>query len=226
GEDVSQWNEFADSLPGYMINRDGALAEWAWPGLDDNYAHRHTSHLVGVWPYREITTDNRPLATAAKRALDFRKQFQFGNNAGHGLLMGALEYACLHDGKSCGELVRQLAATDFYYDGLASAHFGDHGVFCTDVVNTMPAIIMEMLIGSTDNTITLLPALPKSLGHGELKGILTRTGVRVESMSWSDTGIDCRLYSPRECRIEVRAPREQRELTLGADTYSELHFDI
>lgn len=74
--------------------------------------------------------------------------------------------------------------------------------------------------------ITLLPALPDSLGHGELKGILTRTGVRVESMSWSDTGLDCRLYSPRECRIEVRAPCEQRELTLGADTYSEVHFDI
>ncbi len=45
-------------------------------------------------------------------------------------------------------------------------------------------------------------------------------------MSWSDKGIDCRLYSPRECRIEVRAPCEQRELTLGADTYSEVHFDI
>ena len=93
----------------------------------------------------------------------------------------------------------------------------------TDKIQSPLRVLQNMEICEN---ITLLPALPKSLGHGELKGILTRTGVRVESMSWSDKGIDCRLYSPRECRIEVRAPCEQRELTLGADTYSEVHFDI
>lgn len=226
GEDVEQWRDFAAQLPDYRINSDGALAEWAWPGLDDYYAHRHTSHLVGVWPYREITAGNSPLTAAAKRALDFRKQYQFGNNAGHGLLMGALEYACLRDGKSCGELVRQLTATDFYYDGLATSHHGNHEVFCTDVVNTMPTIVMEMLVGSTDDTITLLPALPASLGSGQLRGILTRTGVKVESMSWSGNGIDCRLYSPRECSIEVIAPRESRRLDLGAASYTDIHFEI
>lgn len=226
GEDVSQWKEFASHLPDYMINRDGALAEWAWPGLDDYYPHRHTSHLVGVWPYREITPDGSPISRAAHHALDLRKANSFGNNAGHGVLMGALEYACLGDAKACGELVRQLAATDYYYDGLASAHFHDHGVFCTDVVNTFPAILMEMLVGSTDNTITLLPALPESLGTGSLHGILTHTGVKVESMSWSPNGIDCRLYSPRDCNIEIKAPRENRRLNLGAGSHTNLHFDI
>lgn len=226
GEDVSQWREFASHLPGYMVNRDGALAEWAWPGLDDNYAHRHTSHLVGVWPYREITPDNKPLAAAAKRALDFRNSFSFGNSAGHGVLMGALHYANLNDGKACGELLRKLAGEDYYFNGLASAHFPDHGVFCTDVANTFPAILMEMLVGSTENTITLLPALPASLPGGTLSGILTRTGVKVESMSWSGNGIDCRLYSPRDCSIELIAPRERKSLTLAAGTYTDLHFDI
>lgn len=36
------------SLPDYRINSDGAIAEWGWEGLEDQYAHRHSSHLMMV----------------------------------------------------------------------------------------------------------------------------------------------------------------------------------
>ncbi len=58
----------ADRLPPHRVNADGALAEWAWPGLEDTYDHRHLSHLYGVWPLDEITpydTPNWPKRPAA-----------------------------------------------------------------------------------------------------------------------------------------------------------------
>jgi hypothetical protein len=38
-----------ERMPEYAINSDGALREWLWPGLEDNYAHRHVSHLYGLY---------------------------------------------------------------------------------------------------------------------------------------------------------------------------------
>ena len=51
----ARWQALLDGLPPYLFNQDGALKEWGWPGLDENYGHRHSSHLVSVWPYREIS---------------------------------------------------------------------------------------------------------------------------------------------------------------------------
>nr|WP_261989163.1 glycoside hydrolase N-terminal domain-containing protein [Streptomyces sp. uw30] len=71
--EADRWHTLADRLPPHRINADGALAEWAWPGLEDTYDHRHLSHLYGVWPLDEITPYDTPdLATAAHRALELR----------------------------------------------------------------------------------------------------------------------------------------------------------
>ena len=39
-----------DRLPAYQTNADGAMREWLWPGLEDNYHHRHQSHIYPVFP--------------------------------------------------------------------------------------------------------------------------------------------------------------------------------
>ena len=59
-EQAEIWRALADRLPPHRTNADGALAEWAWPGLDDTYDHRHLSHLYGVWPLDEITPYDTP----------------------------------------------------------------------------------------------------------------------------------------------------------------------
>lgn len=43
GPDADRWHALADRLPPHRINADGALAEWAWPGLEDSYDHRHSA---------------------------------------------------------------------------------------------------------------------------------------------------------------------------------------
>jgi len=42
---VESWKALLRGLPAYAVDEDGALAEWAWPALRNNQAHRHASHL-------------------------------------------------------------------------------------------------------------------------------------------------------------------------------------
>jgi len=60
GQGVERWSNLLNKLPPYLINSDGALQEWGWPGLKDNYIHRHLSHMLPVWPFREISPEATP----------------------------------------------------------------------------------------------------------------------------------------------------------------------
>ncbi len=112
-----------NKLPSYEINSDGALAEWSWPGLKDNYDHRHSSQMLGVWPFREITPEsdltmfNAALVTLAKK-----DQYNY-ENAGHGLLHAALNAANLKNAQSLTNHVLTLTSQGYYYSGLASSHY-------------------------------------------------------------------------------------------------------
>lgn len=184
GEGVERWTAMLAKFPEYRINDDGALAEWAWEGLDDNYGHRHSSHLVGVWPYREITPESdETLYDAALNALK-KKDAHFTANIGHGVLHSAMNAANLKNADSVGYRLHQLASQDFYYNSLATSHNGNHEIFCTDVCNTLPAIMMEMLISSDTGILEFLPALPNGLDTGSITGMKGRNQTTIESMEW------------------------------------------
>jgi hypothetical protein len=197
GEGVERWSYILDHLPDYRINEDGALAEWAWDGLKDNYNHRHSSGLIGVFPYRAITPEETPeVYEAAKTTLSKKDAYNY-ENAGHGLLHAALIAANLKEANSVTQKLLRLGKEDFYFNGLTTAHYPDNNVFCTDVCNTVPTILMEMLVSSDENTLEFLPALPTTLTKGSINGMLGRNQITVDQMAWDmDTGkIHCQLTS-------------------------------
>ncbi|WP_448319524.1 glycosyl hydrolase family 95 catalytic domain-containing protein, partial [Streptomyces sp. CO7] len=115
-EHADRWRALAAALPPHRINADGALAEWAWPGLDDAYEHRHLSHLYGVWPLEEITPHDTPeLAAAAHRALCLRGA---ENDSAHGHLHQALIAARLHDGDRVGRSLARVLHGDHFHASL------------------------------------------------------------------------------------------------------------
>ncbi len=196
GGGVAKWSAILKKLPPYLVNEDGALKEWAWPGLAEDYGHRHWSHMVTVFPFREITPEGTPdLFKAASVTLS--KKDGHTITAGHGVLHGALVAAGLKNGDSVRAKLLQLTRTDFYFDSLLTAHYPNHDVFCTDVVNTVPNIMMEMLVSSSPGVIELLPALPAGLERGAIRGVKARTRATIESLSWDlKTGqVQCVLKS-------------------------------
>jgi hypothetical protein len=185
GGGVETWTAILNKLPPYEINSDGALAEWAWPGLRDNYNHRHSSQMLGVWPFREITPENdMAMFNAAVGTLSKKDQYNY-ENAGHGLLHAALNAANLKNAQSLTNHVLTLMSQGFYYSGLASSHYNGHNVFCTDTANAMPGILMEMLVSSSPGVVELLPALPAALDQGTVWGVKARSQLTVEEMTWN-----------------------------------------
>ncbi|MYW10099.1 hypothetical protein GT034_17335, partial [Streptomyces sp. SID2563] len=223
----------ADRLADYRVNEDGALAEWAWPGLAETYDHRHLSHLYPVWPLDAVNPYDTPrLAAAAHRALALRGA---ENDSAHGHLHHALIAARLRDGVRASAAVRSVLAGDFFHDSLMSAHYPGRDVYNADAAHALPAAVIESLVQSTPRRLVLLPAPLAGCPGGELRGVHTRFGAALD-LSWSADGTATAVLHPaRDARVDVRtgdghtlteasagSPSAPLELTAGVDRVLEL----
>ncbi|MET8947884.1 glycoside hydrolase N-terminal domain-containing protein [Streptomyces sp. NPDC004542] len=220
--DADRWRALADRLPPHRTNRDGALAEWAWPGLDDSYDHRHLSHLYGVWPLDEITPYDTPqLAAAAHRALELRGA---ENDSAHGHLHHALIAARLRDADRAGRALASVLDGDYFHASLMSAHYPNRHVYNADAAHTLPAVLIETLVHSTPDRLVLLPALPAAYPQGRITGVRTRFGAELD-LTWNHGTATAVLRPTRSHRVELRTSSgaqpldlvagEDRVLTLG-----------
>ncbi|MFE0420106.1 glycosyl hydrolase family 95 catalytic domain-containing protein [Streptomyces tendae] len=216
-EHADRWRALADRLPAHRVNADGALAEWAWPGLADTYDHRHLSHLYGVWPLEEINPYDTPdLAEAARRALALRGA---ENDSAHGHLHHALVAARLRDGAGVAHALDQVLGGDYFHASLMSAHYPHRDVYNADAAHALPAVLVEMLVQSTPGRLVLLPALPASCPQGELRGVRTRFGASLDLTWTADGGATAVLRPDRTRRVELRTPSgaEPLDLVAGED---------
>jgi alpha-L-fucosidase 2 len=212
GEGVERWRALAGRLPGYRVNDDGALAEWAWPPrgpvIGDHYDHRHVSHLYPVWPLHEVIVADTPeLAEAALRALRLRGA---ENDSAHGFLHRALAAARLRDAGLAGQQLAAITGGDFFFRSLMSCHYPGRRVYNADAACCLPAILTEMLVdsvppcGGRPGRVELLPAAPSFLRAGRLRGVRTLTQVDLD-VAWdlTDGVVSARLRSRRAQPMEL-----------------------
>ncbi|MFS0697903.1 glycosyl hydrolase family 95 catalytic domain-containing protein [Streptomyces nitrosporeus] len=198
---AGRWRALAARLPRYLVNGDGALAEWAWPGLEETYDHRHLSHLYPVWPLDEINPYDAPReAAAAHRALELRGA---ENDSAHGHLHHALIAARLRDPARVAGALDAVLGGDFFHQSLMSAHYPSRNVYNADAAHTLPAAVIESLVQSAPGRLVLLPAVPASCPAGELRGVRTRFGARLD-LSWSGSGATAVLRPDRDARVDLR----------------------
>lgn len=215
-EHAGRLRALADRLPPHRVNADGALAEWARPGLDDSYDHRHLSHLYGVWPLDEITPYDTPdLAAAAHRALELRGA---ENDSAHGHLHHALIAARLRDGERVAHALARVLDGDFFHASLMSAHYPRRDVYNADAAHTLPAVLIEALVQSTPDRLVLLPAPLPAYPSGRLCGIRTRFGAEID-LTWSPDGATAVVRPARTHRIVLwtSTGAEPLDLVAGED---------
>ena len=182
GQGVQRWTALLAKLPAYTINNDNALAEWSWPGLSDQYNHRHISHLYGAWPLHEINPEDNPtLVPPAQRALDLRGD---ENLSAHGALHRALARARLKDGAGVYVNLRKILGNNMVFRSMITSHNPNLDIYNCDAANTIPAILAEAVLYTRPGVLELLPALPDQLAKGSIRGVRGRNRVRVQSLSW------------------------------------------
>ncbi len=181
-ENIPEWEALLEKIPPYLINKDGALKEWAIDNLDDNYDHRHISHLYPLWPGFEINPEETPKMFEAARVA-FAKKGR-GNNSAHGLMHGALIAARLKEADKVYNNLLFMLTNNYLFSSLFTSHNPNLHIYNADALNSLPAVILEMLVYSRPGVIELLPALSKKLTKGKITGIKCRTQATVEELEW------------------------------------------
>lgn len=181
--------EMRSNLLGPQIGKWGQLQEWMKDRDDPKNQHRHLSHLIAVYPGRQIAPLTTPeLAKAAATSLDARGDDGTGWSIGWKINL----WARLYDGDRAHRILQNslrvckttrivMNYAGGTYPNLLMAHppfqieanFGYASGFC------------ELLMQSHLGEIHLLPSLPKAWSDGEIKGLKARGNYEID-MKWKD----------------------------------------
>jgi len=182
---IGKLEEAKGKLPPYQIGKYGQLQEWMEDYEEAQPNHRHTSHLLGIYPFSQITPEKTPtLAKAASVSLE-RRMLPEGSWEdtcwARALLL--LYAARLWDGDEAYrhilEMQRQLTETNLFvmHPPVAGA---DEPVFEMDGLTGLCVGLAEMFVQSYDGEIHILPALPSVWSKGHITGLRVRGGYEID----------------------------------------------
>ena len=210
-----------DRLPPLQIGKYGQLQEWLEDFDEAVPNHRHTSHLIALYPENQITPDQTPVLAAAAR-VTIEKRIQQPNWEDTEWTRANLVnyYARLFDAEAAHRHLLGLIAhaTDdslltYSRGGVAGA---ESNIFAIDGNMAGAAGIAEMLLQSHNGVIHLLPSLPSAWSSGFIRGLRARGGITV-SIFWQDNKLSSAVIkADRKADITIRYRDNKKMIHLDA----------
>ena len=187
---LTETKEKLERLPPFKAGKSGQLQEWFYDFDELDPHHRHTSHLLSVFPFCQITPDKNPeLAKAAPVSIRKRTNPDWRwEDTGWARALLILYAARLRQPEEAWQHIlafqRGLTNTNLlsYCPPGAGA---ETDVFEMDGTTGFCSGIAEMLMQSHNGEIHILPALPQQWPEGCVKGLRARGGFEV-SITWEN----------------------------------------
>ncbi|HEV8369322.1 MAG TPA: glycoside hydrolase family 95 protein [Pyrinomonadaceae bacterium] len=182
-------------MPPLQVGKRGQLQEWIEDYEEVEPQHRHISHLYSLFPGHDISLKTTPeLAAAAKKSLELRGD----GGTGWSTVWRIALWARLQNPEHAYNNLKILINTSTLPN-----MFDLCPPFQIDGNLGGPAAISEMLVQSTPDEITVLPALPFQWPSGSLRGVRVRGGGKVD-ITWQAGKLTAlRLRSDREMKYRV-----------------------
>ena len=207
----------------YQIGKRGNLQEWYYDWEDQDWHHRHQSHLLGLHPFYQISLDKTPdLAAAAAKTLEIKGDFSTGWSTGWRISL----WARLHRADKSYSMIRKLL--NYVHPGNYNNPknrpsggtypnlFDAHPPFQIDGNFGGTAGICEMLMQCDGETMHLLPALPKEWPAGEIKGIKARGNYEID-LAWNNGKVSkVSITSKNAGNLTVKYNGKQKALSFKA----------
>ena len=176
-EFAEEFERAVKRMPPLQIGKRGQLQEWIEDYDETEPHHRHVSHLWALYPGHDISLSETPeFAAAVIKSLELRED----GGTGWSTVWRVALWARLHNPEHALNNLKILITTSTLPN-----MFDLCPPFQIDGNLGGPAAISEMLVQSTPDEITVLPALPHQWSSGSLKGVRVRGGGKV-AIAWKD----------------------------------------
>ena len=220
--DQQQLQSALNRLRPYHIGKRGNLMEWYHDWEDQDWHHRHQSHLLGLYPFHQISVNKTPeLAAAATKTLEIKGDNSTGWSTGWRINL----WARLHRADKAYQIYRKLltyVSPEVYKDskhhsgGTYPNLFDAHPPFQIDGNFGGTAGVCEMLMQCDGETMHLLPALPKEWPAGEIKGIKARGNYEI-NLVWNGGKVSkASITSKNAGNLTVKYNGKQKALNFKA----------
>ncbi len=189
-------------LLGPKIGKWGQLQEWMVDRDNPNDQHRHLSHMIAVYPGRQVSPLTTPaLAEAAKVSMNARGDGATGWSRAWKICI----WARLHDGNRTYRILSSMLRSMVHSNLLAT-----HPPFQIDGNFGYAAGVCDMLLQSHIGEIHFLPALPDAWPEGSFRGLRARDGVEVD-LTWAGgKAASAVLRASVDGKHVLRAPNGQK----------------
>lgn len=204
---IPVWEAMLGRMPGYMISEEGVVKEWLTPKLQDNLDHRHSSQLYPLYYTMpdEIAAD-AALQAAFRKIVEIKldQHYREAGFMSFGVVQLGQAAATLGDGELAYQAMVRLV-NSYWLGNLASMH-NHRSLFNMDISGGLPAVLIQMLVGSSPGKVRLLPALPEAWPIGAIEGALCRGQIEIRRLSWEPGRVQVSLLSARAQSIQLSAP--------------------
>lgn len=185
--------EAITKLPPFKIGKDGTIQEWFEDYELAHPNHRHSSHLLGLYPLHQITLNKTPeLTKAAEKSIHRQLNSENWEDVEWSRANMICFYSRLKKAedayKNLKGLLIEFSGENLFTVSPAGIAGAESDIFSFDANESGPAALAEMLIQSHEAYVEFLPALPDKWKTGYFKGLCIRGGAEAD-LKWKNGNV-------------------------------------